>query len=111
MAEFEFAGSDNPFASLSEEERQRVAEFLFQDKDPARVRDRLLELLGSESEGSEADVEEKTPEFSPVQTRSRRKKKKKGGAKQAGGQATKPKGTQVKSLSASASEPSDKDTE
>ena len=38
-------------------------------------------------------------------------KKNKGGAKQAGGQATKPKGTQVKSLSASASRPSDKDTQ
>ena len=37
------------------------------------------------------------------------KKKNKGGAKQAGVQATKPKGTQVKSLSASASGPSDKD--
>ena len=37
------------------------------------------------------------------------KKKNKGGAKQAVGQATKPKGTQVKSLSASASRPSDKD--
>ena len=39
------------------------------------------------------------------------KKKNKDGAKQAGGQATKPKGTQVKFLSASASRPSDKDTQ
>ena len=35
----------------------------------------------------------------------------KGGAKQAGGSINKPKGTQVKSLSASASGPSDKDTQ
>ena len=37
-------------------------------------------------------------------------KNNKGDAKQAGGQATKSKGTQVKSLSASASRPSDKDS-
>ena len=46
-----------------------------------------------------------------VEEKLAQRKKNMGGAKQAGGQATEPKGTQVKSLSASASGPSDKDAQ
>ena len=55
--------ADMLLASISEEDRPRLIEVLTRKSDPETFRKQLLELLSSDSEGSEAEVEEKTPEF------------------------------------------------
>ena len=67
----------SPLASLAERDKLKLVGILTSATDLASLKDRLIDLIWSDSEssGSEAEVEEKVVLPSPIQTRSKNKKK------------------------------------